>query len=75
MTVIKVQRPLVGSPTEKGPDIMIYAEGHAHQVLAHMHHLPPWLRKALADTPKTFAHADWSGAGWHIKGPAEWQSW
>jgi hypothetical protein len=74
--IVKVQRPLAGSPTTKDmPDTMVYAQGREHQVLVHLHHLPPWLRKALVTTPKTFAYAEWSGAGWHIKGPAEWQEW
>lgn len=75
--IVKVQRPVFtgGVPARKQADILIYDQEREHEIMAHLHHLPKWMRKALEREPKLFAEAEWTGAGWRFEGPAGWQSW
>jgi hypothetical protein len=76
MTVVKVQRPLVGSVAGDQPEILVYDERRAHLAHLHSRKLPRWLTKALAKMPKVFAEAEWDDAqGWQFVKIAEWQPW
>ena len=74
--IVKVQRPIAGSPrTADEADIMVYDERRRHQVVVHTDELPVWLAAALVTSPKVFAFANWTRAGWRFNSPAKWQAW
>ena len=74
--IVKVQRPLVGSPAEEGPEILVYDKARAHLAVIDAAKLPDWLAKALEASPKVFVEAEWKPRkGWAFVGVVGWQSW
>jgi hypothetical protein len=71
--IVKVQRPLIGSPDNDG--ILVYDEYRRHSVLLDPDALPDWLTAALTDNPKIFANAKWAQGKWKFNKLAKWQHW
>jgi hypothetical protein len=76
--IVKVQRPVAGYDfpmKRKQPDILVYAEGRAHQTIVHFADLPSWLRRELHERPKVFAEIERRGDKLVFLKLAEDQSW
>jgi len=76
--IVKVQRPLIGTPCTRGmPSIMIYDQNHEHEAVVFRETLPDWLDRELDNCPKVFAEAAWSERWerWRFSRSAEWQPW
>ena len=72
--IVKVQRPLVGSPTAD-TDILVYDEFRKHAVVLDPDALPDWLTRALIANPKVFVEAKWVQGHWKFGKLAKHQYW
>jgi hypothetical protein len=77
--IVKVQRPLIGSPPPDGRNdgpILVFDETRTHEQFRAPDDLPAWLARKLETNPKVFALAHWTKRrGWKFDGPAPWADW
>jgi len=73
--IVKVMRPLIGSPPPDGLPIVVYDKRRQHQDFFAQEDLPDWLNEALETSPKVFAEAHRARNRFRFDHLEKWQSW